>query len=114
MPPLTDPTILAMFQAVLGNWRYSGYVTANDHCLEWLADNLKGIALRDVAKAMYDYVRSGGAIDQQVERRPEWNCWPFHYDFRLLIGSRFVYIETILQDDDPKDPTLIIVSMHDV
>jgi hypothetical protein len=114
MPPLTDPAILAMFHAVLDNWRYSGYVTANDRSLEWLADNLKGITLRDVAKAMYDYVMSGSAIDQQVERRPEWNCWPFHYDFRLQIGVRFVYFETILQDDDPKDPTLLIVSIHDV
>jgi hypothetical protein len=114
MPPLIDPTIRAMFDAVLANWRYSGYVTANDRSLDWLADNLNGITLRDVAKAMYDYVQAGGVIDQQVERRPEWNCWPFHYDFRLQIGSRFVYLETILQDDDPKDPTLSIVSMHDV
>jgi hypothetical protein len=39
--------------------------------------------------------------------------WPYHYDFRLMIAGRNIYIETILQDDDPNDPTLEIVSIHD-
>jgi hypothetical protein len=63
---------------------------------------------------MYDFMQGGGIIDQIPERRPEWNTWPFHYDFRLPIGARNVYIEVILQDDDPRDPTIHIVSIHDV
>ncbi len=114
MPPLTDPIILGMFQQVLAEWRYTGYVTAKDTALDWIADNLSGLTLRDVARALYNHFQAGGAIDRQPEARPEWSAWPFHYDFRLTIGTRYVYVETVLQDDDPRDPTLHIVSIHDV
>lgn len=113
MPPLTDPNTLSQFRRVLANWRYTGYVTAKDVAVDWIADELGGLTLKDIAKAMHDYVHSGGTIDQIPETRPEWSAWPFHYDFRLLVGWRDVYIETILQDDDPNDPTLHIVSIHD-
>jgi hypothetical protein len=63
---------------------------------------------------MHDHLQAGGVIDQVPESRPEWDTYPFHYDFRLKLGSRHVYIETILQDDDPKDPTVHVVSIHDV
>jgi hypothetical protein len=32
----------------------------------------------------------------------------------LEIGGRLLYIETILPDDDPNDPTIHVVSVHDV
>jgi hypothetical protein len=48
------------------------------------------------------------------EGRPEWSAWPFHYDFRLQMSGRDIYIETILQDDDPNDSTIHIVCMRDV
>jgi hypothetical protein len=114
MPPLTDPIILAVFKAVLGNWNFTGYVTAKDVVLDWIANELGGLILKDVARAMHDHVQCGGVIDQVVERRPEWSAWPFHYDFRLRLGNRNVYIETILQDDRPLDPTIHLVSIHDV
>lgn len=113
MPPLTDPAILAQFKAVLANWNYTGYVTAKDLVLQWIKDNLAGMTLKDVAKAMNDLLTTGGVIDQQPERRPEWSAWPCHYDFRLKLGGRELYIETILQDDNPKDPTIHVVSIHD-
>jgi hypothetical protein len=81
--------------------------------VEWIKDELAGLTLKDVAKAMNAHCQAGGVIDQQPEKRPEWNHWPFHYDFRLRLCGRDVYIETILQDDDPNDPTLHIVSIHD-
>ena len=59
---------------------------------------------------MHDFLAAGGVIDQTKETRPEWNLWPFHYDFRFTLAGRSVYIETILQDDDPNDPTIEIVS----
>jgi hypothetical protein len=114
MPPLTDAAILAQFQAVLSNWNFTGYVTAKDLVLDWIASNLRGLTLKDIAKAMNTHVQMGGVIDQVRETRAEWSVWPFHYDFRLQVTNRMVYIETILQDDDPKDPTIHIVSIHDV
>lgn len=112
MPPLTDPVLLAQFQKVLAEWNCTGYVTAKEFARHWIATNL-GLNLKAVAKAMQDHVAAGGIIDQVKETRPEWDLWPYHYDFRLTLGGRSIYIETVLQDDDPKDPTVQIVSIHD-
>jgi hypothetical protein len=114
MPPLVDVLILGRFSTALSNWRYTGYVTAKEHVLEWIADNLSGATLKQVARAMNDFLEAGGVIEQVAETRPEWTTHSFHYDFRLHLGGRFVYIETVLQDDVPDDPTVHIVSMHDV
>ena len=100
--------------AVLANWKYTNYVTAKPIVLDWIADNLQGWTLKDVAKAMNDYYVGGGVPDQVKETRPEHSVWPYHYDFRLQLGTKEVYIETILHDDDPADPTIHVVSMHDV
>jgi hypothetical protein len=113
MPPLTDAAILAQFRMVLTEWNCTGYVTAKEVARHWIASNLGGLNLKAVAKAMHDFLAAGGVIDQIKETRPEWNMWPFHYDFRLPLAGRSVYIETILQDDDPNDPTIEIVSIHD-
>src|SRR4051812_21633110 len=113
MPPLTDAAIRVQLQAVLANWKVTGYVTAKELVLEWVARELTGITLKDVAKAMDAHLQCGGTVDQAPETRIEWSVWPFHYDFRLSIAGRKVYIETILQDDNPKDPTIHIVSIHD-
>jgi len=114
MPPLTDTIILSQFDAVLNNWNYTDYVTAKPQVLDWIANNLAGLGFKDVAKAMHAHCRSGGVIDQVPECRPEYSAWPYHYDFRLQLAGKLLYIETILQDDDPRDPTIRIVSIHDV
>jgi len=33
--------------------------------------------------------------------------------FRITIGERLIYMETILVEDDPDDPTIHVVSIHD-
>jgi len=114
MPALTDPVVLAQFRAVLANWKFTGYVTAKDVVIDWIANNLTGLTLKDVARAMHDFLLRGDPVAQVPESRPEWSIWPFHYDFRMLLASREVYLETILVDDDPTDPTIHIVSIHDV
>ena len=114
MPILTDPSVVAQFRAVLANWKYTGYVTAKDLALDWIANNLVGLTLKDIAHALFAHLVGSGTIDCVPESRPEWKMFPFHYDFRLPLGSRFVYIETVLIDDDPTDPTIHIVSIHDV
>ena len=86
MPPLTDPAILAMFRLVLAEWRCTGYVTAKDTALDWITNNLGGLTLRDVAQALHHFVQSGGTIDQQPERRPEWNQ---AFPLRLSPDDRF-------------------------
>ncbi len=62
---------------------------------------------------MFRFFAAGGEIDQVRETRPQWSEHQFHYDFRMDIGSRLLYIETILFEDDPNDPTIHVVSIHD-
>ena len=113
MPPLSDPMIMAQFRKVLAEWNCTGYVTAKEVARNWIASNLGGLDLKAVARAMHDFMLAGGVPDQAKETRPEWSIWPFHYDFRFTLGGKQLYIETILQDDDPDDPTIQIVSIHD-
>jgi hypothetical protein len=114
MPPLTDPLILAPFRKVLAEWNCTGYVTVKAAAQHWIASNLGETDSKDIAKAMFEFLQLGGVIDQVKETRPEWNNWPYHYDFRLPLAGRELYIETILLEDDPNDPTIEIVSIHDV
>lgn len=115
MASLNDPQIQAQFLAVSNNWNVTGYVTAKEVVLSWIAYNLPGHNLRAIAKLIYDHLQAGGRPDQVRERRPEYSDRDYHYDFRLSIPGRQrqVYVETILVDDDPSDPTIHIVSMHD-
>ena len=112
MPHLTDPVILAAFHATLSNWNVTDYV-AGRQAMESRSKEMPHVPLKAVAKRMYEHLQAGGTIDQTPETPPEWNDRPFHYDFRLVIDGWHMYIETILVDDDPTDPTVHIVSMHD-
>jgi hypothetical protein len=114
MPRLEDPDLLKCFKGILSNWHVTDYVTAKDEALQWAGKNLEGFTLKALAKLMNEHVCGGGEIDQVRETRPEWNDWPFHYDFRLSWSGRRLYIETLLVDDDPSDPYLRIVRIKDV
>jgi len=113
MARLTDPEILARFQRVLSQWRFTGYITWKPVARQWLEQNLEGFTARSIGEEMFRFVTAGGEIDQIRERRPEWSEYRFHYDLRLEIGGRLLYIETILVADDPDDPTIHVVSIHD-
>lgn len=113
MAPLSDPLVLASIRGALKEWRVTGYVTWKEVAREWVRKNLQGVNPESIAGLMHDSVAAGGTIDQVREQRPEWNDREYHYDFRLQISGRVIYIESILQDDDPSDPTINIVSIHD-
>jgi len=113
MARLSDPAILAKFQRALSQWRFTGYVTWKPIARQWVEQNLEGWTTRSVAEEMCRFYESGGEIDEIQERRPEWSEKRFHYDFRVEMGGRLLYIEMILVDDDPDEPTIHVVSMHD-
>ncbi len=112
MPPLTDPETLAKFRHILSEWNCAGYITWKEIARRWVEGNLDGFTTRAVGEEMSRHVAAGGAIDEVRERRPQWSEHRFHYDFRIPIAGRLVYIETILVDD-PDDPTIHVVSIHD-
>ena len=113
MAPLTDAEILAKFRHALQEWRFTGYITWKVTAREWVERNLEGWTTRAVGHEMFLHCQAGGEIDQVRETRPEWNEQRYHYDFRIQIGDRLIYIETILVEDDPRDPTVHVVSIHD-
>jgi hypothetical protein len=114
MPRLTDPAILAQFEHALSSWQFTGYVTWKPVAREWLEKNLEGFTTRSIAEDMYRHFAAGGEIDQVIETREEWSGNRFHYDFRIAIEERLIYIETIVIEDDPADPIIHVVSIHDV
>jgi hypothetical protein len=113
MAALTNPALLALFREALREWRYDGFVTWKRVAAEWLTKNLEGCTQKAIAKLMYEHVESGGEIDQVRERRPEFQRpYEFHFDFRLQVESRRIYIETTL-DTTRTGPTITVVSIHD-
>ena len=110
---LTDPAILAKFQHALSQWKFTGYITWKPIARQWVEQNLEGWTTRSIAEEMSRFFDSGSKIDQTQETRREWNEHRFHYDFRIEIGGRLLYIETVLVEDDTDDPTIHIVSIHD-
>lgn len=107
---------LRCFKNALRNWNFRGYVRFKPVADEWLRQQL-GVSEREVARELHDYVENGGMVEEQTERRPEWDDYEFHFDLRVPIAGRHVYFEALLfceDPDDPDDPTIFVVSVHDV
>jgi hypothetical protein len=110
--PLDDPELLAAYRLALSeNRRFSGYVTWKPRPQEWVFKNLPGYTPKAVSNLMHEFVESGGEIDQVRETREEWLDFKFHYDLRLPISDRVIYVETVLFSDDPENPQVGIVNI---
>lgn len=116
MAPLTDPVRLKAYRNALANWKYEGYVRWKEVPACWVRREFAGWTQKAIAEQMYLYVAAGGEIDEQPETREDWLESKFHYDLRIQIGGRRIYIETLLfyhDPDDPDDPTIHVVNVHD-
>ena len=106
------------YRNALRNWRFDDFVRFPERAQDWLRGELD-LGHREVARLLHEYVESGGddVIDEQKERRPEYAHYEFHYDLRVKIGDRRVYFETLLfcdKPDNPDDPYIVVVNIHDV
>jgi len=110
-----DPAAFECYrQLLLELGHVTGYIQWKPLPATWLATNLPNIGMRLVHQLMAEHVRSGGDIDQVEETRLEYIGWRFHYDLRIPIVDRRVYIETVLdQAEDLEDCTIWVVNMHD-
>jgi hypothetical protein len=65
---------------------------------------------------MLEHVAAGGEIDEVLETRPEWSDrYEFHYDLRLRIQGKNVYIETRLNYRLPlvaDESWILVVNVH--
>jgi len=115
MAPLTDRNLRAAYRNALANRRFEGYVNWTEVAHRWVLRELDGVTPDAVVDLMWEHVDGECEIDQVPERRPEWPQHQFHYDLRLVIADRQVYIETRLLCDnlsDPDDPTILVANIH--
>lgn len=115
MATLTDPERLRHYPTAWRNWQYTGYVNwVAGPASQWIQRNLPGFTLREVTRLISEYVVTGGKIDEVRETRPEWMEHEYHYDLRLQIHGRPVYVETrLLMESDPEDSTILVVNIHE-
>lgn len=113
MARLTDRELLARFREALSEWHAQGYVVWKRRPTEWLREELDGHTEKAIGQLMYEHVEAGGEIDQIREHRERYrDQHEFHFDFRLQIAKRRVYIETTLSITNT-GPKITIVNMHD-
>ncbi len=113
MARLTDSNLLALFREALSEWRAEGFVVWKRLPAEWLRKELAGQTQKSIAKLLHEHLKAGREIDQVRERRERYrDRYEFHFDFRLTIDERRVYLETVL-DESRTGPTITIVNMHD-
>ncbi len=118
MAPLKDEDRLRAFRNALSNWSYTGYVCfdLNETAYKWLRTKLDGVTLKELSRLMWEFVESGGAIDEVPECRPEWrDDFEFHYDLRFNIEGQRVYVETRLRyrpPFQPDEPSILVVNIH--
>lgn len=115
MAPLNDPVRLEAYRNALTNWRFKGFIRWTEQALRGLRRELEATSAMEIGRFMHEHVRRGGEVDEVVETRPEWSEQPFHYDLRIDVEGKPIYIETRLYFDDPHDPDdpwIHVVSFH--
>jgi hypothetical protein len=112
--PLTDPEMLGHYRMVLGLWRFTGYVNWTDTAAEWVQKNLGGVTPAELLRIMCEHVEGGGEIDRVAETRSEWSEHRWHYDIRLNVPGRPIYIETrLIVGPTPEDSTILVVNVNE-
>ncbi len=117
MAPLTDGECFDAYVDALSNWSFDEYVCfeLNETGYKWLRTELDGITTKELSRLMFEYVESGGEIDQVPETRPEWRDHDFHYDLRFSIQGKAIYVETRLHFEPPfkpDEPSISVVNVH--
>jgi hypothetical protein len=111
--PLTDPRLLASFLEALKEWNCDGFIQWKRLPAEWLRKNLENLSQKAVGQLMWEYVASGGEIDQVAETREGYHdLYECHYDFRVPVAGRLIYIETLFEETK-MGPTIYVVNIHD-
>src|SRR5262245_20416309 len=93
-------------------------------CCEWdekaaqrfrASPPLVGLTPEGARELLIDHVNNGGVIVQVVEHRPEYDDRPFYYKAIVPVaGLRHgLFIEIVLDDDDPDVPAVRIVNCHE-
>jgi hypothetical protein len=111
MPPLRDAEIIDKFRLALEE-RNSGGARWKPLPTGWVRKNLEGYTARLVNGLLFGHIAGGGTIDQVEETREDYrHLHKYHYDFRILVLDKLVYVETVL-DESKMGPVVTIVNIH--
>ena len=119
MAPVTDSDRLEAYKDALRNWNIPDYIQfeLTEQAHRWIRRELDRVTLKDIGRLMFEYVNAGGKIDEVPETRPEWSdVYEFHYDIRLTIQKKPIYIETRLHYRLPVVPDeswILVVNVHE-
>ena len=111
MPPLRDANTIERIREALMYWHNDG-VFCLRRPTEDIDRYLDGYELGGVVEEMLKFIDGGGEINV-AEDRTEFRSAssPYHYEFRMPIAGKNIYIETILSEAK-RGPVLTIVSLH--
>lgn len=116
MPPPKDPAEHALV--------VSAITCGVTGCCEWddkgarrfrSSPPLPGLTPEGAKDELVNHVNKGGDVVQVDETRPEYNDRPFYYKVIVPVaGLRHgLFIEIVLDDDDPDLPAVRIVNCHE-
>ena len=110
MPPLRDDAELGRYKGVLKEWKFTGVIQFRRRAAEWIRDNLANHTQKSVGRLMHEHREE---VDQTPETREEYrDFYPYHYDFRIPIDGRLIYIETVFEPGaTDADSTIWIFNM---
>lgn len=109
MPPLEDGEIRRKLCLAFEE-RTSNGVLWKKVPDEWVRKNLD-VTPDGLATLIYEYLTSGGKVQQVKEDRDGFRQYGFHFDFLIPVGSRTIYVETVLREAK-MGPVVIIVNAH--
>ena len=77
--------------------------------------DLRGLTPEGIKALLQDHVRQGGQVDQLPENRPEYADRRFWYRVIVPVDefTHGLFVEIVLDDDDPEDPAVRIVNAHE-
>ena len=112
MPPLTDAEIRQQILATLEleAQGVSGYVIWRAQARDELFEE-EGATQMLANEELYEFVRSGGRINELPEKRPEFDSGML-YEFRFRIFGKEAYVESRLEEYPDKELYLWVVSFH--
>ncbi|MCX7429181.1 MAG: hypothetical protein NTW96_26585 [Planctomycetia bacterium] len=113
MAPLKDRDLLDRLLEALKEWNCDGFIQWRPRPAGWLRKSLQRCGQKAIGQAMYEHVVNGGEIDQVKENYEGYrDTHPYHYDFRIRIDARPIYVETVF-DETKMGPTITIVNIKD-
>ena len=92
--------------------RNSGGVLWKRPPAEWVLKNFDGCNTHTVDSLIHQHLVDCGEIDQVTETREDYrHLDQYHYDFRISILGRRIYVETVLGESS-MGPVVTVVSVH--